>query len=62
LVAQAKSHGFEVLAQIPLQRQLSSDVSAQVLQLKEKNPDCVIFVLLYGGRDPLHEDDEEPEL
>ena len=43
VVAQAKSHGFEVVAQIPYNAN-SSDVSAQVLQLKEKNPDCVIFV------------------
>ena len=43
LVEQAKSHGFEVAAQIPYNAN-SSDVSAQVLQLKERNPDCVIFV------------------
>jgi branched-chain amino acid transport system substrate-binding protein len=43
LLTQAKSHGFEVVAQIPYNAN-SSDVSAQVLQLKEKNPDCVIFV------------------
>jgi branched-chain amino acid transport system substrate-binding protein len=43
VVEQAKSHGFEVVAQIPYNAN-STDVSAQVLQLKEKNPDCVIFV------------------
>ena len=43
LQEQAKSHGFEVAAQIPYNAN-SSDVSAQVLQLKEKSPDCVIFV------------------
>jgi branched-chain amino acid transport system substrate-binding protein len=43
VVEQAKSHGFNVVAQIPYNAN-STDVSAQVLQLKEKNPDCVIFV------------------
>jgi branched-chain amino acid transport system substrate-binding protein len=43
VVAQAKSHGFEVVAQIPYNAN-SSDVGAQVLQLKEKSPDCLIFV------------------
>ena len=43
LVDQAKSHGITVAAQIPYSAN-STDVSAQVLQLKEKNPDCVIFV------------------
>lgn len=43
VVQQAKSHGFEVVAQIPYNAN-STDVSAQVLQLKEKNPDCVVFV------------------
>jgi branched-chain amino acid transport system substrate-binding protein len=43
VVEQAKSHGFDVVAQIPYNAN-STDVSAQVLQLKEKNPDCVIFI------------------
>ena len=43
LVEQAKSHGITVAAQIPYGAN-STDVSAQVLQLKEKNPDCIIFV------------------
>ncbi|HTZ76650.1 MAG TPA: ABC transporter substrate-binding protein [Stellaceae bacterium] len=43
VVEQAKKHGFTVLAQIPYNAN-STDVSAQVLQLKEKKPDCVIFV------------------
>lgn len=43
LQEQAKSHGITVAAQIPYSAN-STDVSAQVLQLKEKNPDCVIFV------------------
>jgi len=43
VVTQAKIHGFEVVAQTPYNAN-SSDVSAQVLQLKEKNPDCIIFV------------------
>jgi branched-chain amino acid transport system substrate-binding protein len=43
LQEQAKSHGITVVAQIPYNAN-STDVSAQVLQLKEKNPDCIIFV------------------
>jgi len=43
IVEQAKKHGFTVAAQIPYNAN-STDVSAQVLQLKEKNADCVIFV------------------
>jgi branched-chain amino acid transport system substrate-binding protein len=39
----AEKHGFAVAAQIPYNAN-SPDVSAQVLQLKEKNPDCVIFI------------------
>jgi branched-chain amino acid transport system substrate-binding protein len=39
----AKAHGFAVAAQIPYSAK-STDVSAQVLQLKEKNPDAVIFI------------------
>jgi len=40
---QAKSHGINVVAQIPYNAN-STDVTAQVLQLKEKQPDCVIFI------------------
>jgi branched-chain amino acid transport system substrate-binding protein len=39
----ATKAGFAVAAQIPYSAN-SSDVSAQVLQLKEKNPDGVIFI------------------
>jgi branched-chain amino acid transport system substrate-binding protein len=39
----ATKAGFTVAAQIPYSAN-SSDVSAQVLQLKEKNPDAVIFI------------------
>ena len=39
----AAKHGFSVSAQIPYNAN-STDLSAQVLQLKEKNPDCVIFI------------------
>ena len=39
----AKEHGFAVVAQIPYSAK-STDVSAQVLQLKEKRPDVVIFI------------------
>ena len=39
----AKQHGFNVVAQIPYSAK-STDVSAQVLQLKEKQPDVVIFI------------------
>lgn len=40
---QAKTHGINVVAQIPYNAN-SSDATAQVLQLKEKKPDCVIFI------------------
>ncbi|HYC13938.1 MAG TPA: ABC transporter substrate-binding protein [Stellaceae bacterium] len=43
VVEQAKSHGFNVIADVAYNAN-STDVSAQVLQLKEKNPDCVVFV------------------
>jgi branched-chain amino acid transport system substrate-binding protein len=43
VVEQAKKYGFNVVAQIPYNAN-TTDVSAQVLQLKEKNPDCVIFI------------------
>jgi len=39
----AKQHDFNVVAQIPYSAK-STDVSAQVLQLKEKQPDVVIFI------------------
>ncbi|HYM32904.1 MAG TPA: ABC transporter substrate-binding protein [Candidatus Cybelea sp.] len=39
----AKSHGLNVVAQIPYAAN-GTDVSAQVLQLKEKKPDAVIFI------------------
>ena len=39
----AKSHGFEVVAQIPYNAN-GADVSSQVLQLKQKNADAVIFI------------------
>jgi branched-chain amino acid transport system substrate-binding protein len=39
----ATKAGFTVAAQIPYSAN-SSDVSAQVLQLKEKNADCIIFI------------------
>jgi branched-chain amino acid transport system substrate-binding protein len=41
--AAAAKAGFAVAAQIPYSAN-SSDVSAQVLQLKEKSPDAVIFI------------------
>ena len=40
---QAKSHGINVVAQIPYNAN-GTDVTAQVLQLKDKKPDCVIFI------------------
>ncbi|HYM03437.1 MAG TPA: ABC transporter substrate-binding protein [Stellaceae bacterium] len=43
VVEAAKKAGFTVAAQIPYGAN-SSDVSAQVLQLKEKKPDAVIFI------------------
>jgi branched-chain amino acid transport system substrate-binding protein len=43
LIDQAKKAGIQVVAQIPYSAN-STDVSAQVLQLKQKKPDVVIFV------------------
>ncbi len=43
LLEQAKAKGINVVAQIPYSAN-ATDVTAQVLQLKAKNPDVVIFV------------------
>jgi branched-chain amino acid transport system substrate-binding protein len=43
LIAEAKKAGIKVVAQIPYNAN-STDVTAQVLQLKEKKPDVVIFI------------------
>ena len=43
VLEQAKSHGINVVAQIPYNAN-ATDVSAQVLTLKDKKPDCVIFI------------------
>jgi branched-chain amino acid transport system substrate-binding protein len=43
LLEQAKAKGFNVVAQIPYSAN-ATDVTAQVLQLKDKKPDAVIFV------------------
>ena len=43
IVDAAKDHGYQVIARIPYNAN-ARDVSAEVLQLKEKNPDVVIFV------------------
>jgi branched-chain amino acid transport system substrate-binding protein len=43
LLEQAKAKGLNVVAQIPYSAN-ATDVTAQVLQLKAKNPDAVIFV------------------
>ena len=43
IIAAAKDAGINVAAQIPYNAN-SADVSAQVLQLKEKRPDVVIFI------------------
>src|SRR5689334_15683890 len=39
----AKAHGINVLASIPYNAN-GADVSPQVIQLKEKNPDAIIFI------------------
>jgi branched-chain amino acid transport system substrate-binding protein len=39
----AKSHGIDVVADISYNAN-GADVSAQVLQLKEKNPDAIVFI------------------
>src|SRR4029079_11846292 len=43
IAEEAKKAGIPVAARIPYSAS-STDVSAQVLQLKEKNPDVVIFI------------------
>jgi branched-chain amino acid transport system substrate-binding protein len=43
VLAQAKAHGINVVAQIPYSAN-ATDVTAQVLQLKSKNPDVVVFI------------------
>ena len=43
VLAQAKAHGINVVAQIPYNAN-ATDVTAQVLQLKAKNPDVVVFI------------------
>jgi branched-chain amino acid transport system substrate-binding protein len=43
VAASAKAHGIEVVARIPYSAN-SADVSPQVLELKQKKPDVVIFV------------------
>jgi len=43
VLAQAKAHGINVVAQIPYSAN-ATDVTAQVLQLKAKNPDVVVFI------------------
>jgi len=43
IVDWAKVRGFDVIARIPYNAN-GADVSAEVLQLKQKNPDAVIFV------------------
>jgi branched-chain amino acid transport system substrate-binding protein len=43
VMEQAKAKGFNVVAQIPYSAN-ATDVTAQVLQLKDKQPDAVIFI------------------
>ena len=43
VVAAAKEHGYDVVADIPYNAN-ATDMSAQVLQMKQKNPDAVVFV------------------
>jgi len=43
VLEQAKAKGFNVVAQIPYSAN-ATDVTAQVLQLKDKKPDAVIFI------------------
>lgn len=43
VIEAARKAGFDVVAQIPYNAN-SSDVSAQVLQLKDKRPDTVVFI------------------
>jgi branched-chain amino acid transport system substrate-binding protein len=43
VVAAAKQHGYDVVADIPYNAN-TTDVSPQVLQMKQKSPDAVIYV------------------
>ena len=43
VLAQAKAHGINVIAQIAYSAN-ATDVTAQILQLKAKNPDAVVFI------------------
>jgi branched-chain amino acid transport system substrate-binding protein len=43
VVAAAKEHGFDVVADVAYNAN-ATDVSPQVLQMKQKNPDAVVFV------------------
>ena len=58
---ESKNANIAVAIRIPYSAS-STDVSAQVLQLKEKNPDVVIFISYTAEFNPLHEDDEESRL
>jgi len=59
--AEAKKSDIPVAIRIPMPAS-STDVSPRFLQLKEKQPDVIIFVSYHGGFDPLPQDDEEPRL
>ena len=57
------ARGINVVAQIPYSANAMTDVTAQVLQLKEKNPDAVIFVSYTAGDAILYmKDVQEPRL
>ena len=58
ILEEAKKANVPVALRIPYSAS-STDVSAQVLQLKEKNPDVVIFISYTADSHPLHEDDEK---
>ena len=59
--AEAKKANLPIAIRIPYSAS-STDVSAEVLQLKQKQPDVRHLHQLYGQLDPVHEDDEESRL
>ena len=59
--AEAKKNNVPVAIRIPYSAS-STDVTAQVLQLKDKKPDVIIFISYTAEFDPLHQNDEEPGL
>ncbi len=61
IIAAFKEHKLQLASRIPYNAN-SADVSAEVLQMKQTNPDVVIFISYTSDFDPVPEDHEEPGL